>query len=223
MKNLDLIATRHPGLVEYLREIGIASQETVVVSHATPENVAGKHVCGVLPHNLSCLCASFTEVPLSLPAELRGAELTVEQVRQYAGEPVTYRVERLPDRPTEKVREFSDRMGNRNRECRYAVIHEGRAYGRKEAQEAGLARFEELSYVKDGKWSYSEWRVTTRSAALIVVMSPFDGWSDDLEACLDHIKETNPGATRDECRVFFADQYPRQAARIAELSAIELR
>ena len=90
MKILDLIVTRHPGLVEYLRELGLAADGVVVVSHATPENVAGKRVCGVLPHNLSCLCESFTEVPLNLPAELRGQELSLEQVRLYAGEPVTY-------------------------------------------------------------------------------------------------------------------------------------
>lgn len=92
-KRLDLIVTRHPGLVEYLHEIGLADAETVVKAHATPDVVKGKHVCGVLPHSLSCLCETFTEVPLlNLPQELRGAELTVEQVRQFAGAPVTYRV-----------------------------------------------------------------------------------------------------------------------------------
>jgi len=90
---IDLIITRHPGLVEYLREIGMADAETLVISHATPENVAGKNTCGVLPHSLSCLCETFTEVPLALPQELRGAELTVEQVRQFAGKSVTYKVE----------------------------------------------------------------------------------------------------------------------------------
>lgn len=89
---VDLVVTRHPGLVEYLRELGLATEEVIVISHATPENVAGKRVCGVLPHNLSCLCESFTEVPLTLPPELRGVELTLEQVRQYAGKPVTYTV-----------------------------------------------------------------------------------------------------------------------------------
>ncbi len=89
---IDLVVTRHPGLVEYLREIGLADSDTEVVAHATPENVSGKHVCGVLPHSLSCLTASFTEVPLQLPAELRGKELTLGEVRQYAGAPVTYRV-----------------------------------------------------------------------------------------------------------------------------------
>lgn len=96
MTGLELIVTRHPGLVEYLREIGLATPETVVVAHASPEEVAGKRVCGVLPHSLSCLCETFTEVPLSLPAELRGAELSVEDVRKYASAPVTYRVEVIP-------------------------------------------------------------------------------------------------------------------------------
>jgi len=89
---VDLIVTRHTGLVEYLQEIGLAGPGVEVVSHATPANVAGRHVCGVLPHSLSCLCSSFTEVPLTLPAELRGQELSLEQVRQFAGEPVTYQV-----------------------------------------------------------------------------------------------------------------------------------
>ena len=92
MKKLDLIVTRHPGLVTYLREIGLADAETVVIPHATPDVVRGKRVCGVLPHSLSCLCDTFTEIPLNLPQELRGVELTVEQVRQFAGAPVTYRV-----------------------------------------------------------------------------------------------------------------------------------
>lgn len=93
MEKINLIVTRHPGLVEYLCEIGLAAEGCEVISHASPEAVEGRHVCGVLPHSLSCLTASFTEIPLALPAELRGTELSLEQVRQYAGRPVTYRVE----------------------------------------------------------------------------------------------------------------------------------
>ena len=92
---IKLVVTRHPGLVEYLREIGLADAETVVLAHAAPETVRGKHVCGVLPHSLSCLCASFTEIPLNVPQEVRGMELDLEQIRQYAGVPVTYRVTAL--------------------------------------------------------------------------------------------------------------------------------
>lgn len=92
---VELVVTRHPGLVEYLQEIGLANESVQVVSHASPEVVSGRHVCGVLPHSLSCLRASFTEVPLNLPPELRGVELTLEQVRAYAGSPVTYEVRRV--------------------------------------------------------------------------------------------------------------------------------
>jgi hypothetical protein len=92
---INLIVTRHPGLVEYLREIELAGTSTEVVSHASPETVAGKNVCGVLPHSLSCLTKTFTEGPLALPAELRGKELSLEEVRQYAGKPVTYQVRQV--------------------------------------------------------------------------------------------------------------------------------
>ena len=85
-----LIVTRHKGLVEYLREEGIVGDDIEVITHATAENVTGRHVIGVLPHSLSCLTASFTEVPLHLPPELRGVELTANDVRKYAGKPVTY-------------------------------------------------------------------------------------------------------------------------------------
>lgn len=97
MKNLkiDLVVTRHQALAEYLREIGVADEKTQVVEHATPEMIQGKHVCGVLPHSLSCLTASFTEVPLNLTPEMRGKELSLDDLRNVAGEPVTYKVKRI--------------------------------------------------------------------------------------------------------------------------------
>ena len=97
MGKIELIVTRHQGLVEYLKEIGLADELTEVISHVeNPEILTGKHVCGVLPHHLSCLCEVFTEVPLiGMPAELRGKELDLGQVRQYAGELVHYKIRKL--------------------------------------------------------------------------------------------------------------------------------
>jgi len=91
-----LVVTRHPGLVAHLRTIGLIGDDATIIAHATPDQVADRQVIGVLPHSLSCLCTSLTEVPLNIPAELRGQELTEEQVRQYAGDPVTYKVTRIP-------------------------------------------------------------------------------------------------------------------------------
>lgn len=87
---MKIIVTRHQALVEHLREIGLCAEADIVVSHATEDMVAGKDVIGVLPLRLAAFAASVTEVPLALPEWLRGQELTIEQVRQYAGKPATY-------------------------------------------------------------------------------------------------------------------------------------
>ncbi|CAM3513804.1 hypothetical protein DESA109040_14995 [Deinococcus saxicola] len=50
-------------------------------------------VSGVLPLHLAALASTVTEVPLNLLAELRGVELTLEQVRQFAGTEKMYRVQ----------------------------------------------------------------------------------------------------------------------------------
>jgi putative CRISPR-associated protein (TIGR02620 family) len=87
-----VVVTRHGGLVKYLRDEGLIPDDAEVVAHATAEAVKGRRVWGVLPHSLSCLTASFSEVPLDLPAELRGKELSAAQVAAHAGVPVTYKV-----------------------------------------------------------------------------------------------------------------------------------
>lgn len=92
MQKETVVVTRHDGLVMYLVQEGLVPSGVTVIRHATAENVAGKHVWGVLPHSLSCLCKSFTEVPLALTAEMRGKELSAEDVRAIAGAPVTYAV-----------------------------------------------------------------------------------------------------------------------------------
>lgn len=92
---LDVIITRHQALVEYCKEIGLIGDDVEIITHASPEAVKDKHVLGVLPHSLSCLCATFTEIPLSLPPEMRGKELSIEDMRKYAQAPMTYKVIQL--------------------------------------------------------------------------------------------------------------------------------
>ena len=93
MEKNYLIVTRHPALVEYLeKDLGITGE---VVSHATPELVTDRNVIGVLPHSLSCLCETFSEVPLRLTSEMRGKELSYGEVKAIAGEMVTYKVTKI--------------------------------------------------------------------------------------------------------------------------------
>lgn len=98
MKRIDLIVTRHTGLLDVLGELGIATPDTPVIAHATPDMIRGKHVAGVLPLAMAAECASVTEVALNVPAEARGRELTAEEVRTYMTGVRTYRVEVLQER-----------------------------------------------------------------------------------------------------------------------------
>ncbi len=90
-----IVVTRHKGLVEYLIEIGMITADTPIIEHATAEDVTGKHVIGVLPLWLASHAALVTEVPLNIPAEWRGQELTAAQMRQVAGIATTYKVQAL--------------------------------------------------------------------------------------------------------------------------------
>ena len=94
MKDLqiNLVVTRHPALVEYLRELGLVDEGVQVETHATPSLVMGRNVAGVLPHSLSCLTESFTEIPLRLTPEMRGMVLVLDSLQKIAGAPVSFRV-----------------------------------------------------------------------------------------------------------------------------------
>ncbi len=85
-----VVITRHQALVAYLREIGLISPTDNVLSYAAAEDVRGRDVIGVLPLRLAALAASITEVPLRVPPAARGRELSLDDVRRLAGEPVRY-------------------------------------------------------------------------------------------------------------------------------------
>lgn len=91
---VDLVVTRHPALAEYLREQGLVASEVPVVAHVTdPSILDGKVVAGVLPLFLAGRCKAVVEVQLDIPVELRGKELSLDQMRQYSRGLYVHRVE----------------------------------------------------------------------------------------------------------------------------------
>ncbi len=85
-----VIVTRHAGLVQYLAEqFSITGR---VVAHATPDDIRGKVVIGVLPLSLASIASEVWSIDLDLPAELRGVELTLAQVSRHAKGMVKYTV-----------------------------------------------------------------------------------------------------------------------------------
>ena len=90
-----IIVTRHPALVEYLKEIGVITGDEPVITHATEEDVMGKDVIGVLPLSLASVANRVTEVTLNLTPEMRGRELSLDEIRSVAGDVTTYTVVKL--------------------------------------------------------------------------------------------------------------------------------
>ena len=90
-----IIVTRQPALIDFLIEKGVvrAHHECEVHEFATRELVKDRDVIGMLPHNLSVLCNTFTEIPLEIPKGKLGKELKLSDIRKYAREAVTYRIE----------------------------------------------------------------------------------------------------------------------------------
>ena len=85
------VVTRHKALLAYLLDKEIIKEgEFELIEHAEYKDVMGKNVIGVLPLQLSAYSKTITEVPLTLTPEMRGKELTLNEVEQVAGDPVKY-------------------------------------------------------------------------------------------------------------------------------------
>ncbi len=92
-----VIVTRHPALVQLLREDypeviqPPGHPEPELLPHVVfPEQIRGRQVVGVLPLHLAALALCVVEVPLALQLEDRGTELSVERLREIAGKPTCY-------------------------------------------------------------------------------------------------------------------------------------
>lgn len=90
-----IIVTRHAGLVAWLEETQGVTGE--VISHVTStDQVAGRVVYGALPLHLAAEAEEVVVVDMPrLPAELRGVDLTPEQMEEAGATLARYRVERL--------------------------------------------------------------------------------------------------------------------------------
>ena len=119
------------------------------------------------------------------------------------------------------VYHFNDKQGNRDRDCRIAIVYDGVAYSKKEAIEWKMASFVSLGYTKDGKWSNTDWKVSVNTARLVVCMSPFNRWSTDLATCIEHIKRVCKAyigytPTDEEARIAFEFLYPEAYSQCME-------
>ena len=90
-----LVVTRHKALADLLREKGIISGDCDYMEHAGVDDVQGRDVVGNLPLHLAAHCHTITSVAMSVTLEMRGRELTLDELRKVYRGVYTYRVEEV--------------------------------------------------------------------------------------------------------------------------------
>ena len=90
---MKVLVTRHEALIEYFSNMGIIFDK--VITHATAEDVMNNDVYGVLPLHLASLANTVTTVDMNLPAEMRGKELSLEDIEKYFTGMSTYKVKKI--------------------------------------------------------------------------------------------------------------------------------
>lgn len=85
---------------------------------------------------------------------------------------------------------FNNQQGTRDRQVAEAVWYNGQTYSLKEAEEANLASVVVIDSERAGKWSNQTKRVVVKSATLVVIREPFEGWSQDKETALEQANES---------------------------------
>ena len=90
---MKILVTRHPALVEYFSNMGITFDK--VITHATAEDVTSNDVYGVLPLRLASFTNTITSIDMNIPAEMRGKELSLEDIKKYLVDISTYKVEKI--------------------------------------------------------------------------------------------------------------------------------
>ncbi len=89
---IDLVVTRHQAFVDYLLKHNMIEPDCQIIKKATPENVKGRNVIGILPLCLTQYCESYTEMRLDLPYKLAGRDLVVDDFEKHFNSMGTYRV-----------------------------------------------------------------------------------------------------------------------------------
>jgi len=93
---VDVIVSRHPAAIEWLREFAPGGANAVVISdrNATAEDVAGKVVAGNIPLHLAALCREVVAVEFCGDPP-RGREYTIADMTSAKAVMRSYKVERV--------------------------------------------------------------------------------------------------------------------------------
>lgn len=95
---MKILVTRHPAMLAYIYELGLVSEHesiTVIERIESGAEVKDHDVIGIIPNRFACEAKSVTEIPLFIPNAQRGVVLSLDQIREFAGDAIRYKIQCL--------------------------------------------------------------------------------------------------------------------------------
>lgn len=77
---LTVVVTRHPALVQFLRNRGMITEGNRIIEHATQSDIYGKTIIGNVSLGLAAMAREVITVDLGLTREQRGRELSLADI-----------------------------------------------------------------------------------------------------------------------------------------------
>ena len=91
-----IFVSRHPGAIAWIQKHHPEFGEAKVIGHATPGDIKGNRIIGVLPVDLASLAGEYWHLTMRLPPEARGKELSLEEMEQYGCSIERYEIVHFP-------------------------------------------------------------------------------------------------------------------------------
>lgn len=83
-RNNKVFVSRHKGAYEWFKNHHIElAKDCEYLTHINPEQIKGNIVVGTLPINLAVLAKEYWHLAMTIPAEMRGKELTVKDMEGF--------------------------------------------------------------------------------------------------------------------------------------------
>ena len=77
-----IIVSRHPAAIKWINKY-YPDFNGIIKSHIAEDEIIGNRIIGTLPVQLAALAAEYFHLSIKVPAEMRGKELSIEDMVQF--------------------------------------------------------------------------------------------------------------------------------------------
>nr|BDI55091.1 MAG: CRISPR-Cas system-associated protein Csx16 [uncultured archaeon] len=92
-----IIVSRHAGAINWLKKHYPKFSNLKHLTHISEEEIKDRIIIGTLPVNLAVLAKEYWHLSMNVPLEMRGKELTVEDMENFNCKIENYKILKIGD------------------------------------------------------------------------------------------------------------------------------